>query len=186
MIQFFRNLWAAFTKDWEDDFDPELYDLPQPLPTPPVAPPVPVPAPNPLPMTIGVNELYPDWNTQKHAFHNVRVLCDRAQLTLQEKNLICSVIYGESEFKNSAVCKNKNPQGVVTSIDVGLCQINSRFHTGPGGDFPSTEYVVAHPDEAVNWMLKQYKLGHLNWWIAYSSGRSAQFLKPNSVMWTLR
>ena len=116
------------------------------------------------------------FDTPKHAWHSTRVLCDEMGLTYEQKQEICATVYGESAFDNKAVCRNKNAQGVVTSIDVGLCQINSRFHTGPGTPFPSTEYIVAHPEEAVRWMIKMYKARHINWWVAHLNGRYKQFL----------
>lgn len=125
------------------------------------------------------------WDTPRHAYHSTRVICDEMGLSVSEKNLICAVIYGESEFYNTATCKNRDKNGFVTSIDAGLCQINSYFHTGKGKDFPSIEYVVAHPEEAVRWMVKMYKGGYIKQWVAYSSGRYLQFLKDDSPMWKL-
>lgn len=126
------------------------------------------------------------WDTPQHAFHSTRVLCDEAGLTVKQKNEICGTIYGESEFDNRAVCKNMNAKDEVTSIDVGICQINSYWHCGKGKTFPSTDYVVAHPEEAVKFMIKMYKAGQINLWVAHKSGRYLTFLKPNSVMWKLR
>lgn len=125
------------------------------------------------------------WDTQKHAFHSVRMLCDEMGLSYDEKNIICATIYGESEFNNNAICKNRNNNGEVTSIDVGICQINSYWHTGIGKTFPSTDYVISHPDEAVKFMIKMYKTGKINLWIAYKNGRYLQFLPKTSPMWKL-
>ena len=96
--------------------------------TPKTAPPS-VSTPNPDSYT------YP-WDSPSHNWHNVRVICDDAGLTLDEKNLICACIYQESRFNNNARCENKNAQGIVTSVDVGIVQVNSYFHTGIGKDFP--------------------------------------------------
>lgn len=49
-----------------------------------------------------------DFSTPKAAWHTVRVLCDEAGLTYQEKNLICACIYQESRFSNKAVNINRN------------------------------------------------------------------------------
>lgn len=125
------------------------------------------------------------WDTPQHAFHSTRVLCDEMGLTYDQKNLICATIYGESEFNNNAVCENRDSVGRVTSIDVGLCQINSYFHTGKGKEFPSTDYVVAHPEEQVRYMIRMYQAGLLKLWVAYQSGRYAQFLPKTSRMWKL-
>lgn len=126
------------------------------------------------------------WDTPRHAYHSTRVLCDEMGLNVAQKNEICATIYAESEFKNGAVCINEDLNGKETSRDVGLCQWNSYWHTGVGKTFPSPEYVVAHPEEAVRKMIEFYKAGHINLWVAHSSGRYAQFLKPSSKMWDLK
>ena len=116
------------------------------------------------------------WDTPAHNYHNVRVLADLAGLSVNDKNILCAVIYGESGFLNSARCENKNQHGVVTSVDVGICQINSFFHCGIGKDFTSTDYVIANPQAAVDWMIKMYQNGLIKLWCAYSNGRYKQFL----------
>src|SRR3990167_8562749 len=123
------------------------------------------------------------WDTAKHSYHSTRILCDDMGLNFDQKNEICATIYGESEFNNNAICKNRNAKGEVTSIDVGLCQINSYWHTGPGKEFPSTVYVVAHPEEAVRFMIRMFKAGKIDLWVAHKNGRYQQFLKPDSLMW---
>ncbi len=162
-------------------------DVPEPVPeapTSPVEPTLPV-IPPPMP-GIGINELYDDWSNQKHAYHNVRVLCDRAGLTLTEKNLICACIYQESTFLNSSIGRNKNSAGVTTSTDWGLCQINDYFNIGKGKPFPSVEYVVNNPQKAVEWMIKMYQAGKLGLWSSYKFGAYKRWLKPASVMWLLK
>lgn len=126
------------------------------------------------------------FDTPQNAYHSVRVLCDNAGLTVTEKNLICACIYQESAFKNTARCENKNKQGIVTSVDNGLCQVNSYYHTGVGKEFPSTDYVIAHPEEAVKWMINMYQSGLLKLWVSYSSGAYLKWLKPTSPMWKLK
>ena len=127
-----------------------------------------------------------DFSTPQTAYHATRVLCDNAGLNVNEKNLICACIYQESEFRNTAVCINRNTQGIETSRDVGLVQVNSYWHCGPGKDFPSTDYVVAHPEEAVNWMIKCYQEGQLKMWVSFLSKEYLKWLKIDSPMWLLK
>jgi len=127
-----------------------------------------------------------DFSTPQKAYHSVRVICDEEGLALSEKNLICSVIYGESEFNQNARCDNKDSSGKVWSSDISICQINDYYHIGKGKTFPSKEYVMENQDKVVRWMIKMYRQGHLKWWVAYSSGRYKAFLKPNSAMFALK
>lgn len=171
-IAFFTGLAA-----WKYGFGPwlkeEPVEPPEPVPTPqPSSEPPPIEQPPPLPQVLS-------FATPKEAWHAVRVLCDEAGLTSQEKDLICAVLYQESRFSNKAV--NKNPK----STDYGIAQINDRFHIGPGKAFPSVDYVLSHPDKVIQWMIRQYKLGNLHWWVAYSSGAYRAWLKPSSPMWQL-
>lgn len=171
---------------WEEELPPEPVTAPQepipavPAPLPPNSPPM---SPEPIITPPQVSDLL--WDTQKHAYHSVRVLCDDAGLTVDQKNLICACIYQESEFLNNARCENKNAAGVVTSVDVGIVQVNSYFHTGPGKDFPSAQYVIDHPQEAVSWMISMYKHGLLKQWVSYSSGAYHRWLAAGSAMWNL-
>jgi len=126
-----------------------------------------------------------DWSTQKGAWHNVRVLCDKAGLTLEQKNLICACIYQESQFLNTAQHANEDAHGDVTSTDYGLCQINDHYHIGPGKDFPSVAYVLANPQDAVEFMIDMYKAGKLNLWSSYSLGAYKRWLSTSSPMWAL-
>lgn len=158
-----KSIWATFGKWLEEALGDDKY----------------VPAPVPPPEKLL-------FDTPKHAYHAVRVMCDKAGLSLEEKNVICAVIYQESQFDNNAVCKNKNTAGVVTSTDVGICQINSYWHTGPGKQFPSTEYVVAHPEEAVKFMLNMQKTGKLHLWVGFTSKKYKYWLMSNSPMWLLK
>ncbi len=128
------------------------------------------------------------WNTQKGAFHLTRMICDSAGLTFEEKNIICGCIYQESTFLNTAQCHNYrivNGVKVLGSTDWGICQINDRFHIGPGKDFPSIPFVLNNPDKAVQWMVKMFKLGHISEWVSFSSGAYKKWLLPNSTMWKL-
>lgn len=133
--------------------------------------------------------LYPDWSTQKHAYHNVRVLCDLAGLSVDAKNLICACVYQESQFIITAKGKT-NPNG---THDWGICQFNDGHNAkgvplwiGPGAQFPSVDYVLATPEACVKEMIAMYKAGHLNWWASCSTGAYKQWLAPNSPMWLLK
>lgn len=129
--------------------------------------------------------LVEDWTQPSNAYHNVRVLCDLAGLTVQEKNIICACIYQESQFENTAMCRNRNSGGVVTSTDWGICQINDYFHIGEKKDFPSVQYVLANPETVVNWMIQQYREGNLDMWVSYTSGAYLYWLQSYSPMWKL-
>lgn len=136
------------------------------------------------------------WDTPKHAYHSTRVLCDNAGLTLEKtvlvdgilympKDIICATIMGESEFNNKALNNNKNSQGVITSVDYGICQINSRYHIGAKLDFPSVQFVLENPDKAVQFMISMYKAGQIDMWCAHKNGWYKHFLLPDSPMWKL-
>ena len=133
---------------------------------------------------------YP-WDSQKHNYHNVRVLCDGAGLSLTDKNIICACIYQESTFLNYLLngqpvkCVNKNKDGSVASTDWGICQINDHYHIGAKLDFPSVDFVMANPDKAVAFMLSMFKAGELKQWVSYSSGAYEKWLEPTSPMWAL-
>ena len=116
------------------------------------------------------------WDTPEQARHSVRVICDEQKLSFAEKNLITAVIQAESGFYNTAINKNRNFHNVVTSIDYGICQINTRFHIGEGKTFPSVEYVLQNPDKVVQWMIKMFRAGHLNWWIAFVNGSYKKYM----------
>jgi len=120
------------------------------------------------------------WDTQKRAYHSVRVICDEMGLTVAEKNLICACIYQESTFLNTAVGKN------ATSTDWGICQINDYYHIGDGKSFTSVEYVLEHPEEVVRWMIRLFKQGKLDLWVSYKSGAYKKLLIPTSPMWKLK
>lgn len=132
-----------------------------------------------------------DWTTQKGTYHNVRVLCDLAGLTLEEKNTLCACIYQESTFYNylpdgnAVKHANLNGDGSVASTDWGLCQINDYYHIGITKDFPSVAYVLANPEAVVKWMIGMYQDGLLSQWDSYLHGSYRQWLLPASPMWLL-
>lgn len=127
-----------------------------------------------------------DWSTAKGAYHATRVICDQLGLTVDEKNLICSCIYQESGFHNTAKNINERSDGTIGSTDWGLCQVNDRFHIGIGKDFPSVQYVLDNPDKIVTWMIEMYKHGKLGIWVSYSSNAYRKWLIPSSPMWLLK
>jgi hypothetical protein len=116
------------------------------------------------------------WHDYLSSKHSVRVICDEEGLTVAEKNLICACIQQESNFDNDAKCFNKDANGKVLSVDVGIVQVNSYYHCGPGKDFPSTEYVIANPEKAVRWMIHMYRHGLLKQWVSFSSGAYKKYL----------
>lgn len=131
------------------------------------------------------------WDTPKHNYHNVRVLCDKAGLSLTEKNLLCSVVYQESEFYNyypsgkPVENLNLNKDGSLSSTDWGLLEINDFFHIGVGKDFPSVDFVLKNPEKVVLWFIGMYRHGNLYQWSSYKLGLNRQWLSPSSPMWKL-
>ena len=132
----------------------------------------------PIPSTPAVDTIAPKylWDTPINAKHSVRVICDEEGLSVNDKNLICAVIEAESGFYNTAKNLNKRSDGTVSSTDFGICQINDRYHIGVGKDFPSVDYVLNNPDQAVRWMIKMYKAGLITMWCAYTNGSYKRFL----------
>lgn len=132
------------------------------------------------------------WDSQKHNYHNVRVLCDLSYLTVEEKNLICACVYQESEFYNylpngnPVIHENKSLNGVLLSTDWGIVQINDYWHVQKYPDFSSSKKIMDNPQKAVQFMIDAYKDGGLNQWVSYSSGAYKQWLSPTSPMWALK
>lgn len=131
------------------------------------------------------------FDTPQNARHSVRLICDE-MLPLKRtvlvngryylpKDVICACIEQESQFRNSAKNYNRNAAGKITSTDWGICQINDTpgWHIGPGLAFPSVEYVVAHPEEAVRYMIRMFKAGKLSLWVSYKSGAYERYLPQN-------
>lgn len=127
------------------------------------------------------------WDTPQHAYHSTRLICDEMNLSVAEKNLICSCIYQESEFHKGAIGK-PNHDG---TIDYGLCQYNNGtlrgipLWIGPGAAFRDINEVLSDPEKGVRIMIKTYQAGHLNWWASYSTGANKKWLLPDSPMWQL-
>lgn len=126
------------------------------------------------------------WDTPAHCYHNTRVLCDNAGLSLDEKNVISACIYQESQFHTQAKHVNYNRNGSVSSTDWGIVQINDYFHIAPTGTpFASVAEVLSNPEADVAWMIQMYKQGGLKMWDSYLSGAYREWLEPNSPMWAL-
>lgn len=119
--------------------------------------------------TPSVDTLMP-WDGPTNNRHNLRVKCDLAGIPVEEKNKLSRVINCESGYDNHSINYNRNSKGIVTSIDYGIFQINTRYHIGPNGDFPSVEYVLQNPDKVCDWFIEMYKAGHLDWWCAFANG----------------
>lgn len=129
-------------------------------------------------VAISVGAMPPySWDTPQNSEHSVRVICDQQGLNPAWKDIIQACVHQESLFNNNAVNHNKNSQGVTTSTDWGICQINDRYHIGTHLDFPSVDYVVNNPDKAVIFMINMSKAGKLNLWVSYSSGAYKKYLK---------
>lgn len=134
-----------------------------------------VPVDEPLPIVDEPKPKKLKWDTKEDARHSVRVMCDNAGLSVREKNIICAVIQAESNFDINAI--NKNIQGgKVMSTDWGICQINDYYHIGTGKFFTSVDEVLTVPEKSVSFIIQQYKLGNLTWWIAYRNGSYKKYL----------
>lgn len=133
------------------------------------------------------------WDTPKHTWHSVRVMCDNAGLSFTQKNIICACIWQESNFYNylpngKPVRGDNIRNGVVTSSDWGLIQVNDTkgWHIGPGLRYSSVQDVLDHPERGVAWMIQTMKTtGRLQPWASYTSGAYKKHLPLNSKMWTL-
>ncbi len=112
------------------------------------------------------------WDTPLDARHSVRLICDEEGLTVEQKNTLCATVGGESGWKPGAIGK-PNTDG---TRDYGICQINTRYWIGPGKLFPTTDYVLTHPEQCIRWMCKQWKMGYRNWWIAYKNNSYKAYL----------
>lgn len=182
-------LWERLAKflGWETELEPLTPILPPTIATTtPSAAPITIATTTPSTTPMNPDSITYPWDSPQHNYHNTRVLCDLAGLTVSEKNLICSCLYRESEFNNNAVCYNRDASGNVLSEDVGIAQINTYYHIAPtGSPFPSREYVVENPKVAVQYMIDCYKKGTLKMWVSYSSGAYKQYLLPTSPMWRL-
>ena len=137
--------------------------------------------------TINPDILYPDWSDPIQARHNVRALCDLAGMAVADKNVLAAVVEAESGFLNYYISgpkigqpvlnRNLRADGSLSSTDWGICQINDRYHIGPGKDFPSVQYVLENPQAAVEWMIKMYQAGQIDMWCAFTNGSYLRWLR---------
>lgn len=141
--------------------------------TTPTAPAPVKPAPKPTTPTVNPDALNPWDQSIAGNEHNVRALCDLANVNLEGKNIISACVEIESNFQNYYI-GTTNPvihrnilNGRVESTDWGIVQINDFYHIGPGKDFASTDYVLANPTATVNYMIRMYKAGKINMWSSY-------------------
>jgi len=121
---------------------------------------------NPVTPTVPVVETLPlKWDNVANVRHSCRVIMDRQNLSVKEKDLLCAVIMAESGMNPRAVGK-PNYDG---SRDWGLVQINDKIWIGFDKPFKTTQEVLDNPEKCVEFMIKWYVLGHLDWWIAYKN-----------------
>lgn len=126
------------------------------------------------------------WDTPKHAWHAVRVMCDRSGLSFAQKYILCACVYQESEFWNVLPDGRPVMNDNGTSKDWGIVQVNDWWWIGTGKLYPSVQYVIEHPAECVQWMIDYYKAnGHLKRWSSYSTGAYKKWLPLTSKMWQL-
>jgi len=162
--------------DRERQTPPEAPKLPQDESSAPSPAPEP-PAPKTVPVTVPESELLP-WVYGKRLAHNnwknVRIICDQEGLTHQEKEELCATVWGESAFNTNARLDNRDVSGAVWSTDWGICQWNDYWH----GKEISSYDAVHDPEKAVRLMCKYWKRGLASkkQWVAFSSGRYAQFM----------
>ncbi len=154
---------------------------------PVINPPVPVEPPKPVEPEKEVLL----WDTPKHTWHSVRVMCDNSGLTFTQKNVLCACVWQESNFFNylpsgKPVINQNIKDGKVWSTDWGLLQVNDHYWIGAGKLFPSVDYVLKNPAKVVQWMIDFYKAnGNLNRWSSYSTGAYKKHLPLTSPMWKL-
>ncbi len=115
------------------------------------------------------------WDSQRHSYHSVRVICDDMGLDFATKNELCATIMGESEFKTGIVHPNyvlKNGIKTVSTTDYGICQWNDYWH----GKEISPDDALHNPEKAVRLMCSYFKRGDKNTWCAHSNGSYKQYL----------
>lgn len=180
VVTLFLGIFASLNSKPQPKPEPEIISFESLPPEPPK--PVEPPAPK-----------Y-SWTTQKGAYKLTRIMCDEMGLTLTQKNILCACLYQESRFMNRypngkpVTNANVGRDGKIWSTDWGIAQINDTkgWHIGPKLPFPSVQYVLDHPEKAVEYMIKMYKAGKLNLWSSYKFGHYKKWLLPNSPMWGLK
>lgn len=125
------------------------------------------------------------WGNKAQCYHSVRLIADDMKLNLEDKNLLCAVIMGESEFNTHSKNINyaRHPDGTkyVSSTDFGICQWNDYWH----GKEISPHDAEFNPEKAVRLMVTYLKQGQIKQWCAYSNSSYKKWLNPLSPMWLL-
>lgn len=175
--------WGPFLEEESEAIKPVL---PEEIPETPIITTPPVETPYEAPVAPSAML----WDTPKHAFHSLRVMCDEAGLTVAQKNIVCACVYQESQFLNTAIGRNKDPKtGKVWSTDWGIFQVNDTkgWHIGKGLRFSSVQDVLDHPEKAAKWMIGVMKTtGKLQPWASYTTKAYTQWLPKSSPMWKLK
>lgn len=165
IISYIRLLFTKLTPT------PVTTPLSTPEPVQTTTQPVVTPAPVEAPVEVLL------WDNPTNVRHSVRVMCDNADLPVDQKNVLCACVEVESQFNPQAIHVNKDPRtGEVSSTDYGLCQVNDFWHIGPSKDFVSADYVLAHPEACVAWMIQMFKDGKQSMWVSFTSGAYKQYL----------
>lgn len=147
--------------------------IPNVPPTMPVFPTQPLPtSPEPI---VNTTPKYL-WGTPDEARHSVRLICDECGLSREAKDTICQVIRCESGFHTDATQANRNDTtGKITSVDYGICQMNSYWYIGNNRPIKSVEEALHDPEKCVRVMIKRYKEGGLEDWICYRSAKHLNY-----------
>ncbi len=157
---------------------------------PPPAPVKPSPAPIPAqPAPIEPSKPALLWDTPANSKVSVATVCDELGLgsdtqyhVADTKRILLACIELESAFMNyrpngsPMEHKNFGINGVLSSTDWGLCQINDYWHIGAGKDFPTVQYVLANPEECVRWMARLFKAGKADLWSSFKGQGYKKFL----------
>lgn len=177
--------WLSGQIFTEEPIAPPVPPQPAPEPTKPVEPTKPAPQPS-YNDILHSSTLFPEWDTVEKARHNVRAICDKKGMTLKDKNDLCATVGAESGWQSyylsgpqkgkPVIRQNRSLTGKVWSVDYGIAQINDWYHIGKGKDFPSSQYVLDHPTECIEWMCDMWKAGNKDWWIAHKNGSYKSFL----------
>lgn len=126
------------------------------------------------------------WTTFDNCRHNVRAIADLEGLSLQQKNDFSSTLHCESNYDNTIImlnCVNAfvrstnydvTKHGKILSKDVGICQVNTYWHIGPGKDFSSEDYVQQNPEAVVHWAAHIFKTSPKTW-VCYSKGMYTKY-----------
>lgn len=90
------------------------------------------------------------WHTPDAVRHSMRVMGDEYGMSWTEKDLLCDIARCESGFNLRATLKNS-----PTSIDRGLFQWNSHYHT------EITDEMAYDPETATRLAVKAIKKRHI-------------------------